>query len=117
MTTKKMKEALNTVRTGEVTRAIRDTIYGNLHVKKGEYICIIDGDLRVSGSDLAVVLEEALKIMNAIINGLVTLYRGETLDEALMAKLVEKMQEKFSGLEFEIHEGGQPVYDLIISVE
>jgi hypothetical protein len=112
-----MKEALNTVRTGEVTHAIRDTVYGNLNIKKGEYICIIDGDLQVSGPDLAVVLEDALKIMNTGNDGLVTLYRGENLDEALLAMLVEEMQENFSGLEFEIHEGGQPVYDLIISVE
>jgi DAK2 domain fusion protein YloV len=117
MTTKKMKEALNKVRTGEVTHAIRDSIYGNLNIKKGEYICIIDGDLQVAGSDLAVVLEEALKIMDTGDDGLVTLYRGENLDQALLAKLAEEMQEKFSRLEFEIHEGGQPVYDLIISVE
>jgi dihydroxyacetone kinase-like predicted kinase len=117
MTTKKMKEALNTIRTGEVTHAIRDTIYGNLNIKKGEYICIIDGELQVSGPDLAGVIEDALKIMNTSSDGLVTLYRGENLDEAFLTKLAEDMQEKFSDLEFEIHEGGQPVYDLIISVE
>jgi hypothetical protein len=117
MTAKKMKEALNTVRTGEVTHAIRDTVYGNLNIKKGEYICIIDGDLQVSGPALAGVLEDALRIMNTNNEGLVTLYRGKYLDEAVLAKLAEEMQEIFSGLEFEIHEGGQHVYDLIISVE
>ena len=46
---KKMKESLSSVRTGEITRAIRDTTYGILNIKKGEYISIIDGDLKIAG--------------------------------------------------------------------
>jgi DAK2 domain fusion protein YloV len=116
-TVKNMKEALFSVRTGEVTRAIRDTIYGVLSIKKGEYICIVDGDLQASGPDLARVLEDALQVMNESDGSLVTLYRGENLDENILAELAEGLQNKFSGHEFEIQEGGQPVYDLIISVE
>jgi dihydroxyacetone kinase-like predicted kinase len=63
------------------------------------------------------VLEDALQVMNESDGSLVTLYRGENLDENILAELAEGLQNKFSGHEFEIQEGGQPVYDLIISVE
>lgn len=113
----KMKEALCSVRTAEITSAIRDTIYGHLDIKKDDYISIIDGNLMTSGPDLSAVLEDTLKMMIESDGSLVTLYYGENLDGKRLEDLLEKMQGKFSGNEFEIQEGGQPVYDLIISVE
>lgn len=113
----KMKGALDTVRTAEITRAIRDTIYGDLDIKKDEYIGIIDGDLMTSGPALAAVLEDTLKLMIADGGRLVTLYGGENMPRNSLEELAERMRGDFSGNEFEIQEGGQPVYDLIISVE
>ncbi len=114
---KKMEGALGSVRTAEITRAIRDTAYGNLDVKKDEYIGIIDGDLKVSGPVLAAVLTDALRLMIEGDGSLVTLYYGENMDKDSVETYAEKLREKFAGNEFEIQEGGQPVYDLIISVE
>lgn len=114
---KKMNGALGSVRTAEITRAIRDTVYGNLNVKKDEYIGIIDGDLKVSGPFLAAVLTDALRVMIEGGGSLVTLYYGENMDKDSVETYAEKLREEFGGNEFEIQEGGQPVYDLIISVE
>lgn len=114
---KKMEGALCSVRTAEITRAIRDTVYGNLNVKKDEYIGIIDGDLKVSGPVLAAVLVDALRVMIEGGGSLVTLYYGENMDRYSVETYAEKLREEFGGNEFEIQEGGQPVYDLIISVE
>lgn len=114
---KKMKESLSSVRTGEITRAIRDTTYGILNIKKGEYISIIDGDLKIAGPEFEKVLEDTLKDMIESDGSLVTFYHGENLDRASLESTTAKLKEKFNGNEFEIQEGGQPVYDLIISVE
>lgn len=115
--TKKMEEALGSVRTAEITRAVRDTVYGKLDIKKDEYIGIIDGDLITSGPFLAPVLEDTLKEMIEGDGSLVTLYYGVNLARENLESLTWKLREEFSGNEFEIQEGGQPVYDLIISVE
>lgn len=114
---KKMEEALGSVRTAEITHAIRDTVYGKMYIKKDEYIGIIDGELMTSGPALAPVLEDTLKEMIEGDSSLVTLYYGANLDRESLENLTGKLQEEFSGNEFEIQEGGQPVYDLIISVE
>ena len=47
----------------------------------------------------------------------VTLYCGENVSRESIEELTKKMREIFSGNEFEIQDGGQPVYDLIISLE
>lgn len=113
----KMEEALKSVRTAEITRAVRDTVYGKLDIKKDEYIGIIDGDLMTSGPALAPVLEDTLKEMIEGDGSLVTLYYGVNLARENLESLTGKLREEFSGNEFEIQEGGQPVYDLIVSVE
>lgn len=114
---KKMGEALGSIRTAEITRAIRDSVYGNLNIKKDEYIGIIEGDLMTSGPILAVLLEDTLKLLGESDGRLVTLYCGESMPKENVEELAKKMRENFSGSEFEIQEGGQPVYDLIISLE
>lgn len=114
---KKMGAALSAVRTAEITRAIRDSVYGNLNIKKDEYIVIIEGDLMASGPVLAVLLEETLRLLGEGYGRLVTLYCGENVSRESIEELTKKMREIFSGNEFEIQDGGQPVYDLIISLE
>ncbi len=113
----KMKEELLSVRTGEITTAVRDTTYKQLEIKKDQYIGMVEGDLVVNGTDISVVLKELLE---KIIDGkgrLVTLYRGEAIEAGLAEKLAGKMQDIFAEQDFELQYGGQPVYHFIISVE
>lgn len=114
---RKMKDALASVHTGEITTAVRDTACKGLEIKKGEIIGLADGDLKVAGTDVAKVLGDLLEAMLEDEGRLITLYYGETMGIDQAEKLAEKMRKKFSGQDFEVQQGGQPVYDLIISVE
>lgn len=114
---RKMKEALTSVRTGEITTAVRDTSYKGLEVKKGEFIGLADGDLKTAGTDIAKMLEDLLEGMIEGEGLLVTFYYGEAMEIDQAEELAEKMRGKFTGQDFEVQNGGQPVYDLIISVE
>ena len=116
-TARKMLEARSSVRTGEITTAVRDTVYKELVVKKGDLIGLAEGDLIKTGNDISEVLEELLKYIIEGEGRLVTLYSGETLDISQAEELAEKMGLKFGAQDFEVQYGGQPVYDLIISVE
>jgi len=113
----RMAKALLSVRSGEVTTAVRDTIYKGLKIKKGDFIGLADGDLKSAGTDLSGVLEDLLRIMIEGEGRLITLYYGESMTLAQAEALCEKMREKFRGQDFEFQNGGQPVYDLILSVE
>ena len=63
------------------------------------------------------LLEDTLKLLGEGYGRLVTLYCGENVSRESIEELTKKMREIFSGNEFEIQDGGQPVYDLIISLE
>lgn len=115
--TVKMKESLSSVRTGEITRAVRDTIYNGMIIKEGELIGLSDGELKHTGTNIATVFEALLEEMIDGDGRLITLYCGESTGINEAEKLVEMTGGKFGNQEFEIQTGGQPVYDLIISVE
>ncbi|OPX84674.1 MAG: DAK2 domain protein [Pelotomaculum sp. PtaB.Bin104] len=114
---RKMGQALSSIRSGEITTAVRDTVYNDLKINKGDIIGLADGDLKCAGTDLTTVLEELLDSMLEGDGRLVTLYYGETLTGAQAQALSEKVGSKFQGHDFEVQSGGQPVYDLIVSVE
>ncbi len=116
-TVHKMKEALSSVRTGEVTRAVRDTTYNDMIIKKGQLIGLVDGDLITAGDDMSKVLYDILAEMVEGCGQLVTLYYGENANINEIEVLLETVRVKYSDSDFELQKGGQPVYDLIISVE
>jgi len=116
-TVHKMKEALSSVRTGEVTRAVRDTTYNDMVIKKGQLIGLADGDLITAGDDMSKVFNDLLAEIVEGSGQLVTLYYGENVSINEIEVLLETARVKYSGNDFELQKGGQPVYDLIISVE
>lgn len=114
---RKMNLALSSVQTGEITRAVRNTNYNGMEITKDSIIGLAEGDLKTSGKELSEVMENLLAGM---LNGegqLVTLYFGEGVSFEQAESLADKMLQRFSGHEFELQNGGQPVYDFIISVE
>ncbi|TEB09762.1 DAK2 domain-containing protein [Pelotomaculum propionicicum] len=113
----RMKEALSSVSSAEVTRAVRDTTYKDIVIKKGQLIGLVDDDLITAGDDMSKVLND---ILGKLVEGsgkLVTLYYGENVNAGEIETLLDAAREKYEGNEFELQQGGQPVYDLIISVE
>ena len=113
----KMAGALETVITGEVARAVRDTTYQELTIRKGDLIGILDGDLKVVGDNLSELADNLLSLMVEGEGRMITLYYGEQVEAEEAEKILDSLNQKYPHQEFELHEGGQPVYDLIISVE
>lgn len=116
-TATKMLQSLKTVRTGEITRTIRDSSYNNLTIKQGQYVGLADGDLISSDADMEVVAESLLRNTVEGEGRMITFYYGEDIKAHQAENLSAKMQDLFPDHDFEIQFGGQPVYDLIISVE
>ncbi len=113
----KMNEALSSVLTGEVTRAVRDTTYNDLVIKKGQLIGLVDGDLITAGDEMSKVFYDILAEMVEGCGQLITLYYGENANINEIEVLLETARVKYGESDFELQKGGQPVYDLIISVE
>lgn len=112
-----MAAAATSVRTGEVTRAVRDATIGGVAVKAGEVIGLLDDVLTVSGDDSTVVARDLLQRMDAEHAELVTLYTGADVTPAMAEALGARIEGCYPNITVEIVKGGQPHYDFIVSVE
>lgn len=111
-----MQEAIDHVKSGEVTYAIKDTTYEGLEIKKDEYMGIFGKAIVVSDPDMMVSTKALLDKMLDEDSELVTLIYGDTATLEQAEEIAEYIEDT-SDAEVEIHEGNQPVYSFIIGVE
>ncbi|MDB7987135.1 DAK2 domain-containing protein [Faecalicoccus pleomorphus] len=111
-----MQEAIDHVKSGEVTYAIKDTTYEGLEIKKDEYMGIFGKDIVVSCPDC---LEASKVLVDKMVDEdseLVTLIYGKEATKEQAQALADYIEET-SDAEVEIYDGKQPVYSFILGVE
>ena len=111
-----MQEAIDHVKSGEVTYAIKDTTYEGLEIKKDEYMGIFGKDIVVSCPDC---LEASKALVDKMVDEdseLVTLIYGKEATKEQAQALADYIEET-SDAEVEIYDGKQPVYSFILGVE
>ncbi len=113
-----MTEAYAEVKTGEVTRAIKDAkdAHGN-PIKDGDVIGIVDGSIEAVGTEVSDVAFQLLGIMEAEDADTCTLLAGEQFGDEELDALVSRIEEAFDELEVDAHRGEQALYPLIFSLE
>ncbi len=113
-----MKEAVATVKTVEVTRAVRSTQIKGLKVRKGQAIAVVDDEEIVAAGDSATqVLFEAIDEAGVESLEVVTVYYGGDVEVAEAEQIVQKIRNKYPEKQVEMVSGGQPHYDYIVSLE
>jgi DAK2 domain fusion protein YloV len=113
----KMVKALGSVKTGEITVATRTVEIDGVKVKTGQVIALLDGKLVASAKTVEEAMLELLQKAGADQHELVTLFYGEELLHAEANRIADAVRGKYSSLEVEVQEGGQPHYQFIVSVE
>ncbi len=112
-----MGEAQQQVRSIEITRAIRDVKLGDLDVREGAFIGLIDGDLKVATDDLGRALDGSLAEAGAGKAGIITLYHGAEIRPEEAQQAAQSLRGQYPNLQVEVIKGGQPHYAYIASVE
>lgn len=112
-----MTEDLDSVVSGEVTQANRDTVIDDVNIHKDDYLGIIDGKIRVDNSDLIQATVAMIEKMLDEDSEIVTIMYGRDANKPQAKEIVAQLEGKHDDLEFEIHDGGQPVYHFLVSVE
>ena len=113
----KMTKALSMVRTGEITVAVRNVEIDGVNVKEGQVIALLDGKLVTSAENVEEGVLDMLGKAEASEHELVTLFYGQDMPRTEANRIADVVREKYSNLEVEVQEGGQPHYQFIISVE
>jgi len=113
----KMTKSIATVKTGEVTVATRTVEIDGVKVKDGQVIALLDGKLVVSAETVEQGVMDLLEKADAAEHELVTLFYGEDMTHAEANRMKDVIGQKYSNLEIEVQEGGQPHYQFLISIE
>ena len=113
----RMTAALGDVVSGSVTTAVRDTTIDGLEIHENDNLGMVDGKILVSNPDMHQTLTETLKHMLDEDSEIVTFYVGEDGSEELANQIAQEIAEEFEDVEVEIHQGQQPVYPYLFSVE
>lgn len=114
---KKMVKSLDSVHTGEVTTATRTVEIDDVKVETGQVIALLDGKLVLAASSVEEACMSLLEKADVEEYELLTFYVGADYSRAEANRVGDLIQEKYPDQEVEMQDGGQPHYQLIISIE
>jgi uncharacterized protein len=114
---KAMEKARTSVRTIEITRAIRTTKIGDMKIRKNQSIGLLDTDLVAVSNTAVDVLNKVLEDIDIESADVVTIYYGQDVEKEDAEKISASIRQKYSNLQIEVVKGGQPHYEYIISIE
>lgn len=112
-----MMEAVEHVKSGQVTYAVRDSQVDGLSIKKGDFIGISDGKIAVAHPSLLETAQQLLLGMVSDDTEIVTVFYGEETEASQVEDLERFLTERFPDVEVEVHNGGQPLYYYLFAVE
>lgn len=112
-----MEESISTVKTGQVTYAVRDTKIDDKEIHEGNIMGIGDAGILSVGEGIEATTIEMLKELVDEMSEIISIYYGEEVEEAAANALGEKVGELFPECDVEVHFGGQPIYYYVLSVE
>ncbi|RDE28082.1 DAK2 domain-containing protein [Parageobacillus thermoglucosidasius] len=114
---KAMTAALSRVKTGQVTFAVRDTTIDGVKIEKDDYMGLADNKIVVAEKDKLSVTKQLLHSLIDEDSEIVTMIYGQEATEEEVEAIVSYIEETYSDVEVEVHNGEQPLYPFIFSVE
>jgi hypothetical protein len=112
-----MQEGLTKVKTGQVTYAVRDSVFDGQPIAEGNILGIADGKIVTVSENIT---ETTLKLVAEMVDEdseLITLFYGEEIEQEAAELIAADLEENYPDFEVELHPGGQPLYYFIIAIE
>jgi len=110
-----MREAVQAAATGEVTTASRDAELDGLNVHEGEFLGLLDGRAVATGASFAEVAAAVAQGLLAKPREVLTLLAGDGAPE--LNGFLDELRERHPEVEIDLHDGGQPHYQLLLLAE
>ncbi len=112
-----MIHAIDNVRAGQVTYAVRSTNVNGFSLKEGDIIGLDDKKILAKGNNVDDTLMSLIDRLKDSSHEIITLYYGADVKEEDAEALAEKISEKFPDCDVDYHFGGQPIYYYLVSLE
>ncbi|KIX90404.1 hypothetical protein TP70_07890 [Staphylococcus microti] len=112
-----MTAALDDVKSGSITYAVRDTKIDGINIEKDAYMGLVEDKIIVSDRDVKATLQQTLEAMIDEDSEILTVIAGEEATDEQTAFIESFVEEHFEDVEIEIQNGQQPIYPYLFSVE
>ena len=112
-----MLAAISVLTTGSVTYAVRDFAMEDKEIKQGDILGIREGEIYTAGKSVEQACKQLIDGLIEEDSEIVTIFYGQDIDEQTANALSEYIESKYPDCDIEVHNGGQPLYYYIISVE
>ena len=113
----RMNETLSVVSSGAITYAVRDTKIDGIEIKKDEFMGLIEDKIVTSNPVLIDAAQSLLETMIAEDSEIVTLIVGAEANQSETDAIVSWVEANYEDVELDVHQGDQPVYPYLFSVE
>lgn len=112
-----MNNIMSHVTTGLITYSIRETNIDGLHVKKDDFIGIVDGALIASHHRRFDTFKTLLTKASLNDKEIITIIYGKDVQQKELQEAKKYIEKNYSNLEIEVIEGNQEVYSYILAIE
>lgn len=114
---KQMNREKSTVKTIEISRAVRSTKLNGFDIKEKQVIGFMDGELLSVADKASDLITDICAKIDFDGAEIITIYYGKETETAEAEKVGEIIRRHYPMLEVEVINGGQPHYNYIVSVE
>lgn len=115
--TEAMKEAAAAVKTGNVTYAVRDFEFNGQTQPEGKIIGLTGKSIVAAGDDPMQVAKDLLNDMVDDDSSIINVFYGEDVTDETADTMRSYLEETYEACDILVHNGKQPLYYYIISVE
>ena len=112
-----MNTALETVKSGSITFAVRDTKIDGVDIKKDEFMGLAESKIVTSNADEFKAITGLLSTLINEESEILTVITGEDAQSDMTAHLEEWVENEYPDVEIEVHKGDQPIYPYLFAVE
>ncbi|MGE6421799.1 fatty acid kinase catalytic subunit FakA, partial [Staphylococcus pasteuri] len=112
-----MVNALDVVKSGSVTFAVRDTKIDGVEIKKDEFMGLAEDKIITCDADQYTATKQLLEAMLSEDSEILTIIAGEDSKQQITDQLTEWVESTYPDVEIENHNGQQPIYQYLFAVE
>lgn len=112
-----MHDGMSNIKTGQVTYAVRDTVFDGKEIKEGNIISLIENKIELVNTDVSQSAKDLVDLMVKDDVDIISIYYGADVSKNEANILEEYVSTKYPDCELEIYNGGQPLYYYIVSAE
>jgi len=112
-----MEESYGKIKSGEITVAVRDAKFLVGEIKKGDFIGLFDGKIKVISDNVISATLDLIKDMIDEKDTIITFYLGKDSNNEDKENIRLALSKNYPGIDIEFHNGGQLFYSYIFSIE